>query len=266
MPELAEVEFFRKEWNAGLGEDVTRIALHPRSRLFRRCDPHALQRHLPGARLEGSDAHGKKLLFYLQRESKVWLGLHLGMTGKLWVAPVGYEAQKHDHLVLFQRDRVLVFSDSRQFGGVELAVGEDAPAWWRELPPAILSPEFTEEHLTRFLQRHRRPAIKGVLLMQEGFPGLGNWMADEILWRAGIKPVRPAGSLSAGEREALFQAVRFVCRGAMKTVGKDFRDPPANWLFHQRWKKGGCCPATGRPLLYDRIAGRTTCWSPARQH
>ena len=46
------------------------------------------------------------------------------------------------------------------------------------------------EKVADFLQRRARAPIKAVLLMQERFPGIGNWMADEILWRAAIHPAR----------------------------------------------------------------------------
>lgn len=279
MPELAEVEFFRKEWDPGLDHVVAAVAVHERSRVFRQCDSASLRKNMAGARFIASEAHGKKLLFRFRHERKgllLWLGLHLGMTGKLGRASAEHKAKKHDHLVLYLNEFrqggapdsggcALVFSDPRQFGRIEFATGHEAPPWWQGLPPPILSSNFTKERMEGFLTRRRRTSIKAVLLMQDAFPGLGNWMADEILWRAGIHPARPAGELSVAERKTLFRAVRFVCRTAINTVGRDFRDPPPGWLFHQRWKKGGICPRTGEPLRYDQVAGRTSCWSPARQ-
>lgn len=269
MPELAEVEFYRKQWDAGLGQVVERIAMHPLARVFRGCDADFLQEALPGARLMSSEAHGKKLLFRLKRGRKkadlLWLGLHMGMTGKLLAAPPDYRPAKHDHLALFQKKQALVFSDFRQFGQVQVSRGEEIPAWWRDLPPAILSKDFSAAHVAQWLERRRRAPVKGVLLMQEAFPGIGNWMADEILWRAGIHPARPAGELSAAESRAIWREIREVTRGALRTVGEDFRDPPKGWLFHERWRREGKDPRTGVPLERTTVAGRTSCWSPARQ-
>lgn len=268
MPELAEVEYFRKEWEPGCGGVVRGVALHETTRLFRRCDPGELGHWLPGATLVGSEAHGKRMLFRFKGHDgmRLWLGLHLGMTGKLYAAEPERSAEKHEHLILHQEARSLVFADSRQFGRVEFARGEETPVWWRNLPPQILSDDFTRAHFDRFLERHPGPAIKAVLLMQKGFPGLGNWMVDEILFRAGVHPARPAGRLSRREGTRLWEEVRSVSRTAMNTVGKDFRDPPEDWLFHRRWKRGGICPRTGGTLQYETIAGRTTCWSRRVQH
>ncbi len=215
-----------------------------------------------------SEAHGKRLLFRFRRKQDgvlLWLGLHLGMTGKLRCLAKDHGPEKHDHLVLNQKERSLVFSDTRQFGRIDFAAGDETPLWWRGLPPPILSDHFTRERVEAFLERHRRTSIKGVLLMQDGFPGLGNWMVDEILWRSGIAPARPAGEMEVEERKRLFRVIRFVCRTALDTIGRDYRDPPSNWLFHRRWTKGEICPRTGELLRFDQIAGRTTCWSPGLQ-
>src|SRR4051812_27967006 len=112
MPELAEVEFFRRRWDAGIGKPILRVHLNAKKRVLRGVDAAALQRALTGAKLRGSEGHGKKMLFRFSRE--VWLGVHLGMTGKLSVEAADFTPDKHDHLVLFQRERALVFHDPRQ--------------------------------------------------------------------------------------------------------------------------------------------------------
>jgi formamidopyrimidine-DNA glycosylase len=119
--------------------------------------------------------------------------------------------------------------------------------------------------MTRFLSRHARAPLKAVLLTQRGFPGIGNWMADEVLWQAGIAPACLAGKLDAMQTKRLFRAARFVCRGAMRTVGIDFRDPPGGWLYHRRWRRGGICPRDGAALRHAEVGGRTTCWCPSCQ-
>jgi formamidopyrimidine-DNA glycosylase len=159
------------------------------------------------------------------------------------------------------------------FGSVDFHVGKEPPRWWSKIAPAILSPQFTVVEVAAFLKRRRGSPIKAVLLMQERFPGVGNWMADEILWRAAIHPARLAGSLSPAETRALWRECRTVCRQALKVIAgtgkhlpKDLNvGIPRTWLFRHRWSRGGRCPITGKPLAHATIGGRTTCWSPARQ-
>jgi len=266
MPELAEVEFFRKRWNPGLGQTVERVLLHPAASVFRGCDASLLAEKLTGATLRSSEAAAKQMLFCFSGDT--WLGIHLGMTGELTAQPADFATRKHDHLVLRQRDYSLVFSDHRMFGRIQFSTGPIAPAWWTSIATAILSDAFTVEAVATFLRRRARSPIKAVLLMQERFPGVGNWMADEILWRAAIHPKQPAGSLTPTQVKTLHKECRWVCRQALKIVGNasdELPDPPKTWLFPHRWANGGRCPKTGAKLLREQVGGRTTCWSPARQ-
>jgi formamidopyrimidine-DNA glycosylase len=263
MPELAEVEWYRKQWNAGLGEVIVDLELHARKRIFRGSDTRALREKLIGERLLRSTTRGKRMLFEFSGDN--WLGLHLGMTGTMRVEPPSFRAQKHDHLVLFQKERALVFRDSRQFGRVRFHQGKNAPDWWKSDVPEIVSPKFNREFVDRFLDRHRKAPIKAVLLLQNGFSGIGNWMADEILWRAKILPSRPAGKLNADKRAALLRETKFVAKKSLETLGRDYTDPPRRWLIHQRWKSKGVCPIHRISLRRATIGGRTTAWCPRCQ-
>jgi len=263
MPELAEVEYYRKQWNPGLGSKVLSVELHAEKRNFRGTDTKALAEGLRGARLIGSEARGKQMAFRFARGN--WLAIHLGMTGALRVEPAGFVAAKHDHLLLRQRGRALVFSDPRQFGRVLHFQGKGEPPWWSAIAPALTSDAFTREKLRDALQRHRRLPIKGTLLLQKHFPGVGNWMADEILWRTRIDPHRAGGEISSTRLGELWKAIRFVCQGAMKHVSGSFSDPPRAWFYHQRWAAGGKCPRDGAGLKRATVGGRTTAWCPKCQ-
>lgn len=271
MPELAEVEFFRKRWAAGHGARVRAVRLHAGKKLFRDCDTARLTRRLTGARLLGSETAAKQMLFRFSGGH--WVGIHLGMSGELRVESPAYVPAKHDHFVLVQAKRQLVFNDPRMFGGVRFHTGQHPPAWWTRIAPAILSPAFTVDAVAAFLRRRARAPLKAVLLMQERFPGVGNWMADEILWRAAFHPGRRAGSLTPAEVRVLHRECRQLCRFALATIaGRGRYLPPdlnhhipRTWLFWHRWADGGRCPRTRCRLQRATIGGRTTCWSPARQ-
>jgi formamidopyrimidine-DNA glycosylase len=268
MPELAEVEYFRTRWNPGLGQKIGGVQLHPHARIFRGTNTKRLAAAMTGAKLERSEARGKQMLFVAKPakgKGRAWLGIHLGMTGQLRLEKSGFVPGRHDHLALGQAGQTLVFQDARLFGRILFAESADLPEWWSRIAPDLLSREFTVPALGEFLQRRKRAPIKAVLLMQERFPGIGNWMADEILWRTAIHPQQPAGSLNPAEIKALHREIRWVCREALRIIGKKWDDPPKSWLFGHRWSKGGTCPRTGVKLKHATVGGRTTCWSPARQ-
>ena len=246
----------------GLHVAGTICTMDGEKRIFRGNDLPALQRALTGARLVSSEARGKQLIFRFSNRG--WLGIHLGMTGALRCEPARFTPSKHDHLILCQRGQALVFSDPRQFGRVLFHHGTE-PEWWSRLPAGLLSKVFTFERMRTFIERYDRSPIKAVLLKQEGFPGIGNWMADEILWRAKLHPGFPTGRLTESQQRLLWRTIQFVCKGALRIVSKDYSDPPPSWLFRHRWKKGGRCPKDRQALERTIVGGRTTAFCPKCQ-
>jgi formamidopyrimidine-DNA glycosylase len=116
----------------------------------------------------------------------------------------------------------------------------------------------TPRQLDRILEG-RRGAIKAVLMDQKVIAGLGNLLADEILWRACIHPRRPAGSLTAQERRELHRQMRSVLRASVR-AGRVPSRP--SWLTGARDQRDARCPRCGAPLCRGRIGGRTTVWCP----
>jgi formamidopyrimidine-DNA glycosylase len=257
------VENSRRVWARGHGKKVlTVVTRNVRSPVWRGVSPAKLVKTLTGKLLIGSESHGKQMLFQFGEDA--WLGIHLGMTGDLSQEPLNYRLRKHDQLALQQVDHWLVFSDQRRFGRLRLAEGPNRPTWWTRLPPAILSTRFTKEWVAEFCARRKRTPLKALLLMQERFPGIGNWMADEILWRARLNPKTPAGKPSPAAIGKLYRSIRWVTTAALRQMDEQW-EFPSTWLFYHRWKAGGHCPRCGAKLVREKIGGRTTCWCPVEQ-
>jgi formamidopyrimidine-DNA glycosylase len=290
MPELAEVELARRQWDPGIGRRILAVDSHPRTRIFRDTSAATLASALADRVLAASRTHGKRLLFTFAEPPRpepsltvlhcvppMHVEVHLGMAGRLLLTAPDQPAAKHDHFVLRTATLALVYSDYRQFGRVFLHDGADDP--WSSLPPEVLARRFTVNHLAAILARHSRTTLKAVLLRQDAFPGLGNWMADEICWRLAAHPAAPAATIDPA---TLRRVARQVCRGALRHVAdrngpregnEGFspgryveRVPPRSWLFQHRWKPGGCCPRCRSLLARDTIATRTTAWCPRCQH
>lgn len=264
MPELAEVEHSRRQWDPGLGQSIREVLIaRPEIRVFRDTDTNTLKKKLIGKRLLDSEAKGKQMLFHFS--DNFWLGIHLGMSGELRQENGAKTApRKHDHLILHQTGRALIFEDKRHFGRVRLHQGIEPPEWWTKLPTSVLSNEFTYEITAKFLARRQRTPIKAVLLMQEHFLGIGNWMADEILWRAGVAPSTLAGKVDDLASRRLWEQTVWVSKTAMQIISDDWTYPP-DWLFTHRWEAGGECPRCHAKLDRATIGGRTTCWCPKCQ-
>lgn len=278
MPELAEVELARRIWSPAIGEQVLAVETHPQTRVYRDTPAVAIAAALTASQLVSSRAHGKRLLFTFQKEEELLpLEVHLGMSGRLAMAPKDHEVHKHDHLVLRLRDLTLIYNDYRQFGRAHL---HDQADPWLTLPREVLSRTFTLAYVRSVLQKRARTSLKALILDQKYFPGIGNWMADEICWRMGRHPATPTAELEAA---SLRKQTQFVTRGALKHVadkneglladprqgfaagGYVSQVPPQSWLFQHRWQKGGHCPRCATALERATIATRTTAWCPSCQ-
>ena len=100
---------------------------------------------------------------------------------------------------------------------------------------------------------------KAVLLDQTAVAGLGNLLVDEVLWRAGIDPTRPAASIDGSTVVALHEAMREVVLELTERGGSHRGDLQAS-----RWA-GATCPLDATPLVRRRVGGRTTFSCPLHQ-
>lgn len=261
MPELAEVAYYARQWDPGLGHKILRVHTGDKARFFRASPAPSIVRGLTGTLFRSSRTHGKNLLF--EFSGGLWLRAHLGMSGELLAEKPDYSPAKHDHLVLFTKPAALVFRDFRMFGGVKLDENpEGPPPDWQALPPEILSSGFTEKRVADALKRHARMPLKPFLLDQEWFPGIGNWMADEVMFQLKLPPSTPC---TQAHPAALRKVLRHICRKSMSTIAVDWSDPPESWLMRHRWKAGGHCPRCGAELVRKTFRGRTACWCPVCQ-
>jgi formamidopyrimidine-DNA glycosylase len=182
-------------------------------------------------------------------------------------APV--EPHTHARLALAS-GRELRFVDPRRFGRLEfreLARAEGFAGPGAE-PLTIGADEFAA------LFRGRKLSIKAALLNQKLLAGVGNIYADESLFRAGIRPLRPAGRLTRAELERLRLGLRAVLEHAIRLGGSsvsDYVDAEGVRGFFQLehcvyLRTGEPCRVCGTPIRRVLVAGRGTHYCPKCQH
>ena len=117
----------------------------------------------------------------------------------------------------------------------------------------------------RELVRPRTVSLKGLLLDQGFAAGVGNWIADEVLYQAKLDPRRPASSLDDREVGRLRSRLRSVINRAVEVDAEKERFP-RTWLFQHRWGKNADARThRGERIEHIEVAGRTTAWVPAVQ-
>ena len=264
MPELPEVEAARRRLEGGiLGRRIRSAEAVHDPVVFRGISGRRMAAALVGRRVKAVGRRGKHLWFELDRPP--WPSFHFGMTGSFAIYDEPAKRPRFWRLeIVFAGGVRLAFSDPRRFGRIRLQRDPaNEPPIARLGPDPLLEPP-TSRALAPLLARRRAP-LKAVLLDQAVFAGVGNWVADEILYQARLSPMRPASSLTAGEVSRLRRSLLAVLRRAV-AVGADSDRFPRTWLFHTRWGRTvGATTARGEAIVHDTVGGRTTAWVPTRQ-
>ncbi|WP_129838696.1 DNA-formamidopyrimidine glycosylase family protein [Streptomyces sp. RFCAC02] len=260
MPELPDVEGFRRVLrDHGTGRRVERLTVRDDG-VLREVSTRRFRRAVRGRCLGTPERHGKWLI--APTDAGPTLLLHFGMTGRLVPAAAGDPLERADRVVFgLSGGGELRFRDQRKLRGIWLAptAGDIARLLAGQGPDAAA---VGGPGLVRRLAR-RRGGLKSALLDQSVVAGLGNLLADELLWRARLHPARRADGLTAPERRRLAGALPRVLDAAVAAG----RVPPRDdWLTGRRDDPdGGRCPRTGDRLARGRVAGRTTVWCPRCQ-
>lgn len=220
MPELPEVEVSRLGIQPWLeGETVTRVVV--RQRQLRWPIPEALCL-LEGSPITKVTRRAKYLLLYSTLGTAI---LHLGMSGRLRILPVGTPPVLHDHVdIELGNGQMLRLNDPRRFGAVLWT--EDDPLvhpLLASLGPEPLTDAFDAAYLWQ-RSRRRHSAVKPWLMDNHMVVGVGNIYANEALFATRIDPRRAASSLSEAECSALVAAIKDVLQRAIAQGGTTLRD------------------------------------------
>ncbi len=287
MPELAEVETVRRRIDKVLkNRKIKQVVLDPQDRfLFAFADVLQIQKSLKGAKILGTGRKGK--YFWLELNRRPWPIFHLGMTGNVaFLEPkskLGHqnawggsalwsEGEKSPRerlwfsrlLLIFEGGYEMALTDPRRFGRMWLT---DDPKQHPKIKKLGFDPliDFPPPKDLALKLARRKRAIKSVLLDQSLFAGIGNWLADEILYHSRLSPHRLASSLTLPEVKRLHAQTLMVVTKAV-AVSADYNKFPVNWLFHHRWGKSKTAKTSrGQKIIHEDIGARTAAWVPGWQ-
>ena len=259
MPELPEVELYRQLGERALRRRIRSVDAPDDWFLKRGATAQSLAAAAVGEELLVARRIGKLLLFDVSGGAVI--SVHFGMAGKLFIDgqtsidDLIYASNAHrpewDRFGLhFADGGSLVVHDSRRLGAVELdpdegRLGPDA---------ASIGVAGLRDALGRSVI-----ALKARLMDQSRLAGVGNLIADEVLWRASLDPTRQAGSLSGADVRRLHRQLRQTIADLSSRGGSHTGE-----LQPER-VRGGHCPRDGTELRRETVGGRTTYWCPTHQ-
>jgi len=256
MPEIAEVEIVRRGLEPLCGQKIERIQAQPRLGIYEH------KERLRGQSVETVQRRGK--LLGLELKNGEFITIHLRMTGHLSLSAEPSARAQID----FDQD-VLTFTDSRGFGTVDVAAADEFAT---KLGPDLFDDDIRAVAADAKTSKSRR-ATKAVLLDQTAVAGIGNYLADESLWRQKIHPQTPWNQLSVKQRLDVLQAARDIALKALAAGGVSIRDYKAvdgssgtmqNQLLCYG-QSGLPCARCQTILLKTKVAGRGTTFCPSCQ-
>jgi formamidopyrimidine-DNA glycosylase len=227
-----------------------------------RLEPEAFMSRVVGRRVEKVERRGKYIRIGL--EGGIWLLVHLGMSGRLSLALASSEMAKHTHATWrLEGGLELRYSDPRRFGrlgaGTEAEIGQMMPR---------LGPEAIGEFSLHERLKGKQASIKAVLLDQHVLAGVGNIYADEALWRARVRPGKPAGDLNRPQAARLQKSLKEVLMEAVVNRGSSIEGYRDAWGLKGQQQEhlavygraSQPCWRCGRPLRMQRLGGRSSTW------
>ncbi|XP_042061933.1 formamidopyrimidine-DNA glycosylase-like isoform X2 [Salvia splendens] len=283
MPELPEVEAARRALAENtIGKKIIKAIVADDSKVIDGVSPKDFEAALVGKTILAVHRKGKNM--WIQLDSPPFPSFQFGMAGAVYIKGVvvtKYKRSavkdtdewpsKYSKLFVELADGMeFSFTDKRRFAKVRLLDNVICETVLQpvsvppisELGPDALMEPMTEDDLSNSL-RKKNIGIKALLLDQSFISGIGNWMADEVLYQARIHPQQTASSLSKESCATLLKCINEVTDFAVEVDAENLRFP-TEWLFHVRWyKKPG--KINGKKIDFIKAGGRTTAYVPELQ-
>nr|AGT16932.1 formamidopyrimidine-DNA glycosylase [Saccharum hybrid cultivar R570] len=276
MPELPEVEVARRALEEHcVGKRIVRCVAADDTKVIDGVAPERLEASLVGRTIVAARRKGKNM--WLELDSPPHPTFQFGMAGAIYikgvelskykrsaVSPTEEWPSKYSKLFVEMDDGLeFSFTDKRRFAKIRLLDNPEAAPPISELGPDALFEPIKLDEFMKSLGQKKGP-IKALLLDQSFISGIGNWMADEVLYQARIHPGQTASKISKDKCEILHQCIKEVIEESLK-VGADSNQFPEKWIFHSREKKPGKAFVDGKKIDFITIGGRTSAYVPELQ-
>lgn len=268
MPELPEVETVKRD-----------LARRMTGKLIQRMVVHCASLRVPVAPALPGLVARRKVLDVTRRAKYVLvafthgvMGIHLGMSGTVRADVPGMAPRKHDHVEWHLAGTVLRYHDPRRFGQVFWTANTAHHPLLAKAGIEPLERQFTAGFLHN-LTRKRRQTIKALLMDSAKIAGIGNIYASESLYRAKVRPQRPAHKVTRREAAAIVRHARQVLREAIKAGGSSLRDHTYGegklgyfQFSHRVYAREGLpCKACGQAIQRIVLGQRASFYCPACQ-
>jgi formamidopyrimidine-DNA glycosylase len=275
MFELPEMITFARQMNQALAGKVVlqgSLGNSPHKFVWYNRTPDEFAALTRGKRLGAASSRGRWLFLPLEPGYVLVLG---ECGGRILYHPTGEELPKKYHLFLKFEEGSALSATTQMWGAMELyEQGQELNRQYiRGMRPAPLDPAFTFEYFAALvgeLSRGEKRSAKGLLTQEQLIPGLGNSIAQDVLFRAGLHPKHPIDSLNAVQQRLLYEAIQETAKEVIAQGGRsdetDLFNHPGGYLrIMDKDAAGQPCPVCGAVVEKIQYLGGACYFCPRCQ-
>ena len=274
MFELPEVVTLARQLNESIrGKTVRHGSLgnKPHKFVWYNRSHEEFARLVPGKTVEEARTRGRWLFVPLLPGYVLTFG---EFGGRLLYHAPGVEVPATYHLLVSFDDGSSLTALTQMWGAMELfdSGQELERKYVKDMRPTPLEPEFTFDYFSQLVdeQSREKRSVKGLLTQDQLIPGLGNAIAQDIMFRARLNPKRMISALTVEQRRVLYDAVGTVIRESIAQGGRsdehDLFDRPGSYVrIMDRDAAGKPCPACGHTIQKIQYLGGACYFCPSCQ-
>jgi formamidopyrimidine-DNA glycosylase len=275
MFELPEYVHFAKQMNRAIaGKRIRKGALgnSPHKFVWYNQKPAAFERLTAGRTVGKAYARGRWLFLPLNPGYRLIFG---ECGGKILFHASLSEAPKKYHLLLVFDDGSALSAMTQMWGAMELykAGDEEKRQYIRGMRLTPADPKFTRSYFFKLMKETiagGKQSVKGLLTQNQLIPGLGNSIAQDILFAARLLPKRSLDTLGEREKEALYRAIRTIVKKVTAQGGRNdeydlFGEPGGYRRMLDKNTAGKPCPQCGTRIQKIAYLGGSCYFCPTCQ-
>ncbi|UCD41109.1 MAG: endonuclease VIII [Chloroflexota bacterium] len=212
MFEIPECVVLAKQINESLqGKTITGgdLGNSPHKFVWYNRNPDEFDKLIRGKSVGRARVKGRWLLIPLEPGYTLVLG---ECGGKIIYHPAGSKFPKKYHLSITFADDSFLTATTQMWGAMELyEEGEELNREYiKDMNPTPLDEAFSFDYFTDLIDTlvtDKKRSVKSLLTQDQIIPGLGNAIAQDIMFLARLHPRHPITDLSSDQRKNLFNSI-----------------------------------------------------------
>jgi formamidopyrimidine-DNA glycosylase len=195
--------------------------------------------------------------------------------GKMLYHLPGSKVPKKYHLYITFEDDSFFTLTTQMWGAMELYEKgkEQDREYVKGMRTTPIEPEFSPDNMNNLIEAvaaEKKRSVKGLLTQDQLIPGLGNAVAQDIMFRAALHPRHSIGELTADQRKALYHAIVDTVREVIEHGGRydeyDLYGARGGYVrLMDKHAVGRSCPQCGSPIEKTQYLGGACYFCPSCQ-